>query len=376
MTKCFSADDAAPWMQQVPRRKVLAMLGGLGAATLLQRNLSAEPVQPASAPSANGWIDVHHHISPPTYAEALMERKLFPKPLTGWTIEKTLADMDEASVSTAMNSIVAPGVWFGEPDQARRLARECNDYAAKLVVDFPGRFGNFATLTLPDIDGSLKEIEYVFDTLKADGILLFTSYGDKWLGDPFFAPVFEELNRRQAVVFTHPTNNACCANLLPDISSAEIEYGTDTTRAIVRMVYSGSAKRYPNIRMIFSHGGGTMPYLIGRFVNRVSRGSSARDQHDFQAEVSRFYYDTAQTFNPVPMTALKQVVPMTQILFGTDYPYRSSLESTKGLIAGKAFDPKELEMVKRGNALNLLPRLKLGDLHSTFEAVAQHARQS
>ncbi len=293
------------------------------------------------------------------YRDALIAKDMLPRPMVGWSVEKTIDDMDKGGVQTAINSIVVPGVWFGDPVQARRLARECNEYAAKLVADYPGRFGSFAALTLPDIDGSLREIEYALDVLKADGIMLQTSYGNKWLGDPFFAPVFEELDRRHAVVFTHPTANTCCVSLLPGISSAEIEYGTDTTRAIVRMVYSGSAKRYPNIRMTFSHGGGTMPYLIGRFVNRVSRSHGENgEQHDFQAEVSKFYYDTAQTFNPVPMTALKHVVPVSQILFGTDFPYRSSIESTRGLTESKVFDPKELEQVKRGNALKLLPRLQ------------------
>lgn len=279
--------------------------------------------------------------------------------MVGWSGEKTLDDMDKGGVSIAFNSIVTPGVWFGDAEQARHLARTSNEYAAKLISDHPGRFGSFATVTLPDMDGSLRELEYALDVLKADGILLFTSYQDKWLGDPFFDPLFEELNRRQVVVFVHPTTNQCCANLLPGISSAEIEYGTDTTRAIVRMVFSGSAKRYPNVRMIFSHGGGTMPYLIGRFVNRVARSQDdSREQNDFQAEVGRFYYDTAQTFHPVPMTALKHVVPVSQILFGTDYPYRSSLENTAGLTASQAFSPEEFELVKRDNAVRLLPRLK------------------
>ncbi len=290
--------------------------------------------------------------------------------MAGWSPQKTIDDMDQGGVATAMNSIVVPGVWFGDNDQARRLARECNEYAAKLSTDYPGRFGSFATLPVPDMDGSLREIEYALDTLKADGFMLFTSYGDKWLGDPLFTPIFEELNRRRAVVFVHPTNNACCTNLLPGISSAEIEYGTDTTRAIVRMVYSGAAKTYPNIRFIFSHGGGTMPYLIGRFVNRVARSQGSggeRRGHDFQAEISKFYYDTAQTFHPVPMEALRHVVPMSQILFGTDYPYRSSLESTLGLIESKVFDAAELEAIKRENTLKLLPQLKRPeDLHSAL----------
>jgi predicted TIM-barrel fold metal-dependent hydrolase len=340
------------------RRQFLASMASVGAASLLAAKLEAQPKAPALAGSA-GWVDVHHHFSPPAYADIAAQKKVFPKPLAGWSPEKTIEDMDRAGVATAINSIVAPGVWFGDADQAHRLTRDSNEYAAKMVADYPGRFGNFATLMLPDIDGSLRELEYAFDQLKADGVMLFTSYDNRWLGDPYFAPVFEELNRRKAIVFCHPTTNACCANLLPDISSAEIEYGTDTTRAIVRMVYSGSAQRYPDIRMIFSHGGGTMPSLIGRFVNRTSRAQdNVRDQHDFQAEVARFYYDTAQTFHPVPMTALKHIVPVSQILFGTDYPYRPSLENTAGLVASKAFEADELAAIKSLNAHRLLPRLQ------------------
>jgi 6-methylsalicylate decarboxylase len=353
-------------LRRLARRQFLTNLAALAASSIVSEGLFAQPTRPPT-PAHSGWIDVHHHFSPPAYAEITALKKVAPAAMAGWSPQKTIEDMDQAGVATAMNSIVAPGVWFGDPDQARRLARDSNEYAAKLVSDFPGRFGNFATLPLPDIEGSLREIEYAFDVLKVDGVMLFTSYNDKWLGDPFFAPVFEELNRRQAVVFTHPTTNACCANLLPGISSAEIEYGTDTTRAIVRMVYSGAAKQYPNMRMIFSHGGGTMPYLIGRFVNRVARAhenTGERQQHDFQAEVAKFYYDTAQTFNPVPMTALKHVVPTSQILFGTDYPYRSSTENTVGLTESKAFDPEELAAIKSKNALNLLPRLqKLENVH-------------
>jgi predicted TIM-barrel fold metal-dependent hydrolase len=338
------------------RREFIASLAALAASALLPERVFAQQ-QAVRAPL--GWIDVHHHFAPPAYADILNQKGLTPEPLVGWSPQKTIDDMDRAGVVTAMNSIVCPGVWFGDAGQARSLAREANEYAAKLMVDYPGRFGNFATLTLPDIDGSLRELEYALDTLKADGIMLFTSYGDKWMGDPFFEPILEELNRRQAVLFIHPTTNACCANLLPGISSAKIEYGTDTTRAIVRMVYSGAAKRYPNIRVIFSHGGGTMPYLITRFVNLHENADRRQQQQpDFQAEIAKFYYDTAQAFNAIPMNALKQAVPMSQILFGTDYPYRSSKESTMGLLASNVFSPEELQAVKRGNALTLLPRLR------------------
>ncbi len=277
--------------------------------------------------------------------------------MVNWSVQKSLDDMDRAGVTASMNSIVVPGVWFGDAEQARRLARDSNEYAAKLVSDYPKRFGSFASVTLPDIQGSLQEIEYALDTLKADGIQLWTSYGDKWLGDPFFAPVFEELNRRKAVVFVHPTENECCTNF-PANFKASIEYGTETTRAIVRMVSTGASKRYPDIRMIFSHAGGTMPFLIGRFVNREGRAENPAERPDFQTEVGRFYYDTAQSFHPVPMTALRQVVSTSQIVFGTDYPYRSSAETANGLLASKVFDSKELQAIKADNAVNLLPRFR------------------
>ena len=147
-------------------------------------------------------IDVHHHVAPPKYIEEM--RALLQPPTINWTPERTLADMDEAGVATSITSITTPGVWIGDHAQGRRVARECNDYAAKLAADHPGRFGLFAALPLPDVEASLREIEYGLDTLKADGIGLFTSYRDKWLGDPAFEPVMEELNRRKAVVFTHP----------------------------------------------------------------------------------------------------------------------------------------------------------------------------
>lgn len=337
------------------RREFMSNFAALAVSAFIPGYMFGQEQQRTVRPP--GAIDVHHHFAPPAYAAVLSKKKLTPGPLVGWSPQKTIDDMDKAGVMTAMNSIVGPGVWFDDAAQSSHLARDANEYAAKLMVDFPGRFGSFATLTLPDIDGSLRELEYALDTLKADGVMLFTSYNDKWMGDPFFAPILEELNRRQAVLFIHPTTNACCANLLPGISSAKIEYGTDTTRAIVRMVYSGAAKLYPNIRIIFSHGGGTMPYLFTRFVN-LHEGAEARQEPDFEAEVAKFYYDTAQTFNAIPMNALKQAVPMSQILFGTDYPYRSSMENMTGLSASKVFDPKDFEAVTYGNVLKLLPRLR------------------
>jgi 6-methylsalicylate decarboxylase len=335
------------------RRKFLAGLAALGAgAVFYQDEIEAQ----APAPHR---IDVHNHIAPPNYIAELARKGQVQAGLQGWTPAKALEDMDQAGVATSITSISPPGIWFGDDAAARRLARECNDYAARLAADHPGRFGVFVNLPLPDVEGSLREIEYGMDTLKADGVCFYTSYGDKWLGDPAFAPVYEELNRRKAVAYTHPISANCCRNIVPGIGDGAIEWGTDTTRAITRMVFGGAAARYPEIRVIFSHAGGTMPFLVERFINMAKgRQYSAQLPQGFLASAKKFYYDTAQTSNPAAMSALTKVIPVSQIVFGTDFPYRTAAEHVKGLAECGVFSAKELAAIDRENALTLLPRYR------------------
>jgi predicted TIM-barrel fold metal-dependent hydrolase len=337
-----------------PRRRVLGGLVSLAAGALLPASPNAAEA-PAAAPRAKpGWIDVHHHFAPPAYSKALEGGKQLPRMFVGWSPAKEIEDMDQAGISTAFNSIVTPGPFLGDAEDARRIARDANEYAARMAQEYRGRFGSFACLPLPDMDASLAEAAYALDTLKADGIALWTSYGNRWLGDPFFDPLFQELDRRKAVVFTHPTTPACCGALMPGISPPAIEFGTDTTRAIARMVYSGAAKKYPGMRMIFSHAGGTMPYLIGRFVDRAATASEGVP--DFLPQIRRFYYDTAQATQPIPLAGLKKLVPLSQILFGTDYPYRTSPETVESLTEAKIFSAAELQKIRQDNPRRLLPR--------------------
>ncbi len=270
--------------------------------------------------------------------------------------------MDEAGIATAMISVTTPGIHFGDDAAAQKLARQCNDAGAKMVRDRPQRFGLFAALPLPDIDAGLEEIAYAFDQLKADGIGVYTNYetgGVKFLGDPTFAPILEELDRRKALVFVHPTSCTCCSSLQPDIADAIIEYGTDTTRTIASLVFGGAAARYPNIRYIFCHAGGTMPYLIQRFIDFSGRDKAATTvamPHGMMHELTRFYYDLAQTAHPGPVGALRKIIPLSQILFGTDYPYGAGcLDQVKHVVAC-GFSSAELAAVDRANALKLLPR--------------------
>ncbi len=172
--------------------------------------------------------------------------------------------MDRNGIATAVTSISAPGLWFGDSEMTNKLTRQCNDYAAQMRIDHPGRFGMFASLPLPNIDASLREIEYSLDTLRADGIGLMTNCEGKYPGDVAFAPIFDELNRRKAVVYFHPTS-APCSNCLSEIPAATLDFPFDTTRAVTSLLFGGTFARCPDIRFIFSHAGGTVPFLADRY---------------------------------------------------------------------------------------------------------------
>jgi predicted TIM-barrel fold metal-dependent hydrolase len=304
-------------------------------------------------------IDVHHHLSPPSYIAASVGANFGDGLMRKWTPEKSLADMDEGGIAVAMLSVTQPGVNFTSGDAARKLVRECNEYSAKLIADHPGRFGGFAMLPLTDVDGSLTEISYALDTLKLDGIGLLTNYHDKWLGDPAFLPVMEELNRRKVVVYTHPATPDCCVKLVRTEPPGMIEWGTDTTRTIADIIFSGNAQKFRDIRWIFSHAGGTMPFLIERLVRHPQLEPNAKPTvpEGTLAELTRFYYDTAQAANKAAMSALSAVVPTSQIVFGTDFPYRTGIDHVKGLRNCGVFSDAQIMEIERGNALKLLPRL-------------------
>jgi predicted TIM-barrel fold metal-dependent hydrolase len=353
-------------MESVSRREFIGGLAALGAGSLMPQGQNRR-----------GIINIHHHLTAPAYVKFLTDNKVRDFP--NRSVAEGIEDMDKAGISTAFTSIIGPGIWFGNVADTRRLARECNDFAAKLIADYPGRFGMFASLPLPDIDGSLREIQYAYDTLKADGIYLFTNfgqtplYGDKYLGDPQLAPIYEELNRRRAIIYTHPKDNLCCRELVPGVGDPTIEYGTDTTRAIVSLLTSGTAAKYPEIRFIFSHGGGTAPFLAGRIAGPTApylreggiikpggpppRTNAATPKGPMY-ELQKFYYDTASVENQVALAGLRKFVPLSQIFFGTDFPFGNAIDRIRSLEASEAFTPQELQAVYRDNPAKLLPRLR------------------
>jgi 6-methylsalicylate decarboxylase len=345
------------------RRAVLSGLAALAIGASASRIAHANPAPTRAAPSL---IDTHHHFVPPFYLAENRERIAGARggqisaAWLDWTPQKSLDAMDAQGVSTAVLSLTSPGVWFGDAEAARRTARQCNEYAAELARTHPRRFGRFAVVPLPDTEGCLREIEYALDVLEADGIGLFTSYSDdsgtKWLGNPAYLPVLGELNRRRAVVFVHPTAPSCCRSLIPDVAPLVSEIPQDTTRAITNLLFTGTLSRFPDIRFIFAHAGGGVPMLLGRMHQYAPSDIAERAPNGIEYELRRLYYDIAGTANRPAIAALTQMVPTTQILFGSDNPFVPLRETAQGMTQ-LGLSAETLRAIGRDNALALLPRL-------------------
>jgi predicted TIM-barrel fold metal-dependent hydrolase len=308
-------------------------------------------------------IDVHHHILPPSYVRSVGDGRIGPLIVAGktpeWTPQHSIEAMDRNGIEKAITSISAPGLWFGDTHITQALTRECNDYAAAMCSDHPGRFGVFASLPLPDIDASLREIAYALDDLKADGIGLLTNYDGKYPGDPSFAPVFDELNRRKAVVYFHPTEAPCCHAHHLASPAATLEFPFDTTKAVTSLLFGGTFARCRDIRFIFSHAGGTIPFLaerIARLEVRPEFRESVPDGVIF--ELKRLFFDTALSANQLAFSALLKLVASEQVLFGSDYPFapETTMAATVKGLANLGLAPEVLHAIERGNALRLLKR--------------------
>lgn len=340
----------------VSRRSAIRHLAAIGAgAALSSRSLFASMPRVDSAPK-RGRIDVHHHMLPPFYMDL---RRAVPNVgnMPAWSPEKSIEDMEKNGVSTAMLSLAVSGVSFDAGEAGRSLARKSNDYGAQLIKDHPANFGLLAALPLPDPQGSLAEIAYAMDTLHADGIALLSSYGDKWLGDPLYAPVFEELNRRKAAVFVHPNAPNCCTTVLPHVPASTMEFLFDTTRTIESLLMNGTFSKFPNVRFIFSHGGGTMPLLANRMARTFPKEFAAQVPNGVLYELKRQYYDTASMSNPTSLDALLSVVSGSQVVFGSDFPFISAGEPAADL-AHSGLPGDTVQAIERNNAARLFERLK------------------
>jgi predicted TIM-barrel fold metal-dependent hydrolase len=308
-------------------------------------------------------IDVHHHILPDFFWRETNDAHnpvggIAPPP---WDADLMLSFMDEAGIDIAVTSISTPGVHVGDDARARSLARRCNELSAKLVQAHPNRLGGFAALPLPDIDDALEELAYALDKLKLDGVVLFSNANGVYLGDARFEPVFAELERRGAVAFVHPTASPDPSAHHLGLPDSLIDFTADTTRAVAQMHYSNRFARTPNVKYIFSHAGGTAPYLAGRWaivdeMNVIPGGEVRGTAAD---TLRRLYWDTALSYSDPILRMLRDVIGLDQVLFGSDFPYLrrdlavncvQRLEQTTELTAD------ERTRVMSGNAIKLFPR--------------------
>jgi predicted TIM-barrel fold metal-dependent hydrolase len=312
----------------------------------------------AQTPAAPFRIDVHHHYTSPALLAMMKGRRTHQTFNEEWTVTKSLDAMDRGGVATAVVSTSDPGVWFGDFNAAAALARDCNEYQARLIADHPGRFGMFTTVPLPDVDMALQEVAYGLDVLKAHGVGVMTSYAGKYLGDPAFTPLMEELNRRKAVVFVHPLGSLCCSNLLPGVPDQVVEYNSETSRTVASLAFSGTLGKFPDIRFIFSHGGGTVPYLVPRFERLFNSRPDlqAMTPGGCVALLRKLYFDTAQAYNEYALASMTRLMPTEHILYGSDFPAAAPDATAKGLEAF-GLTVAQQRAIGRDNAVALMPTI-------------------
>jgi predicted TIM-barrel fold metal-dependent hydrolase len=352
---------------QMTRRNILAAAAAVGSATALPRDGFAQ----AAAPGRR--IDMHHHFFPPAFIEAQRNAAVrqnrpatISQLIAGWSPGKTLEAMERNNIATAMLMLSTGGAWYGDVQESISLARQCNDYAAEMRRDYPGRFGIFASLPLPNPDAALREIEYAFDTIKADGVGMMTSYttaaGTVWPGDTSLAPVFAELNRRKALVFFHlghaGSSQLCCGNVVPGVPDVMAETPHEMTRAVMSLLFNGTLSRNPDVTFIFTNAGGAVPLLSGRIAVTAKRLGAEFEKlvpRGVDYELKRAYYEVSNGTSRASLAALTALVPMSQIVFGTDFPF-VPIEATSAGIDDFWTDPVR-DTVYRANAARLVPRL-------------------
>ena len=264
-----------------------------------------------------GWVDVHHHFLPPRFVAEQRDEILYfarDPAVLEWTPARAVEQLDRFGIDTAYLSLGVPGA------RGPLLARGCNEYAAELARAYPGppaRFGVFASLPLPDVEASLAELEYAFDQLGVDGVGVLSNYDGRHVGEPLFAPLLDELDRRRAVVHVHPIAPAACRGALSGYPDPFLEFPFDTTRTVTSLLLAGALSRFPRISFIFSHGGGAVAMLAQRIVALAEMSGGVPDP---VSQLSGLYVDAVTTTSRGAFGAMSERFGRDRILFGSDYP--------------------------------------------------------
>lgn len=346
--------------REISRRTLLKAAAVAGAAAVFPApELRAQFVDKSTA--KGGRVDIHHHHVPPALAAEGLPNVRFAQGRLPWTPEKTLEQMDKFDIAVAMLSMTQMGnLLYDNTAKGRAAVRTGNDYGAKVRSDHPKRFGLFTGVPLPDIDGVMKEIEYGLDTLKADAIGIYSNDNQgRWPGDVYFEPMWQELNRRGAVVYIHPLAPPCCTNLNDGVAATMSEFDFDITRACTSLLANGVLHKYANVKIVIPHSGGTMPMIAGRIKDRYPHDPKHDEfiPNGVIAELQKFYIDIAHASFPYPMAALMKFALPDHVLFGTDYPFES-IESTVDELPKLGLSADTMAAIERGNVERLFPSLK------------------
>ncbi|MFF5430257.1 amidohydrolase family protein [Streptomyces griseofuscus] len=307
--------------------------------------------------AASRRIDVHQHLIPGAYRE-VMERHGATAagwPTPAWDVKSAIAMMDRRSIATGVLSVSSPGTHFGDDAEARAVARSVNEYGAELVKDRPDRFGLFASLPLPDVDGALAEAAYALDELHADGVVLMSNAHGRYLGDKEFAPLWEELDARGAVVFIHPTGSAL--PMLDGLPGPVVDFPFDTTRTALHMTVNGVMGRHTRMKVILSHAGGFLPYAAWRFTLGAQFNPGTTPE-SILTDLRRFYFDTALSASPSTLPSLLAFAAPGHVLYGSDAPFAAEEHGRLFDAMLDGYEPGGLDAINRGSAEVLFPRLR------------------
>jgi 6-methylsalicylate decarboxylase len=303
-------------------------------------------------------IDTHQHIVPPGYREWIASHGVDAGGMAppAWSVAAALSSMDELETAAGIVSLSTPGVHLtgdsaGPAPQARQWARRVNEFSAEVVKDHPERFGFFATLTLPDVQGALDELAHAFDVLNADGVILPANVYGRYLGDARFDDLFDELDRRGGTVFVHPAELPAAP--VEGIPPFAVDFLLDTTRAALNLARSGTLERCPDVRIILPHGGGFLPYAAAR----MAPFAGGQDAALGRARLGRFYFDIALS-SPSALPSLFAFADPDRVLFGSDFPFppQPVVVSTARRWEKFEIDARLRHAVDRGNAERLFPR--------------------
>ncbi len=334
------------------RRQFLMGAAGLAMA-------SSIPVEHAMAAEAQAkgsrLVDVHIHYGGREFDDAMKGADAFDPKNLNTVVQICLDNMDKGGCEMGVFGMGTEAP-FKDLSKSTAICRQLNENMAKAVSDNPKRFRFMASLPVWNMDDSLKEVSYALDTLKASGVHMFTNFQGKNMGDPYYAPLFDELNRRKIVVKTHPNPNVCCKT--NGLSAGIVELGTDTMRAITTMLVGGHAHKYSDMKIIWSHEGGSLLALTQRLNGMMDDDKDGKlkaalpNGPDF--ELKRFYYDTAQAYHISTLAASKAFLPLDHVLFGTDFPFRTSSETWAGITKTGVYSVAELKAIGGDNARKLL----------------------